>query len=254
MKLRTDLARRLGGLLLWGLTAAVFFAAADPYLWSDPLHRLAQSVVFHQDYAQGALVKEASEPFWKPLLWLVRSIAWPSGVFVVRLDTLIGLLGLAGLVHLWRSQRVSRLAHHRGGLFVGVAYQMAAVYEDGLRAALFGRGCGVPRACVGAADAVDGPAPSEGWRALKFRRVMRVFRILSIARCRRRFDAAHCFVACHEPGLPGCNGVLGRPCAGHNFGRVYGDAAPDVRHVQRWRHSACRACQGAAPAGMGVLK
>ena len=87
----------------------MFFAAADPYLWSDPLHRLVQSVVFHQDYAQGALVKEAREPFWKPLVWLVRSIAWPSGVFVVRLDTLIGLLGLAGLVHLWRSQRVFAL-------------------------------------------------------------------------------------------------------------------------------------------------
>ncbi len=106
---QTDLARRMGGLLLWGLIAAGVFLAANPYLWSDPMHRLAQSVLFHPGYAQSALVEEANEPVWKPLVWLVRSIAWPSEVFLVRLDTLIALLAAVGLTRLWRSQRVFAL-------------------------------------------------------------------------------------------------------------------------------------------------
>jgi hypothetical protein len=90
---------------------------ADPHMWSDPLHRIVQSALFHGDYAQGQTVKEASEPFWKPLLWLVRSIAWPADVFVVRLDTLIGLLGLVGVFRLWRTQRVFAL-----WLIIGVIF------------------------------------------------------------------------------------------------------------------------------------
>ena len=92
----------------------------------------------------------------------LKPVTWPPGVFLVRLDTLITRAG-GGRVgaSLAQPTRVRALAHHRVGLFVGVAYQMAAVYEDGLRAALFGRGCGVPRACVGAVAAVDGPAPSR---------------------------------------------------------------------------------------------
>jgi hypothetical protein len=115
---RRELAYRVGGLLLWGLIAAGVFAAANPRMWSEPLHRILQSALFHGDFAQGKRVKEVGEPFWKPLVWLVRSIAWPKDVFVVRLDTLIGLLGLAGLLRLWRSQRVFALWLILGVIFL----------------------------------------------------------------------------------------------------------------------------------------
>ncbi len=110
-------ARRLGWLLLWGLIAVAVFFAANPRMWSDPQHRLIQSVLFHGAYAQSAAVTEAGAPFWKLLVWLFSPVRWPPGIFVVMLDTFIGILACVGLRRLWRSNRVAAL-----WLIIGLAF------------------------------------------------------------------------------------------------------------------------------------
>jgi ABC-type sugar transport system permease subunit len=96
-------------LLPWGLIAIAVFFVADPRMWSDPLGRLAQSVLFHGDYAQSAHVKEANFPFWQPLVWLLGPVPWHPGVFVIMLDTFITVLAGLGLGRLWRQHRVFAL-------------------------------------------------------------------------------------------------------------------------------------------------
>ena len=97
------------GLLLWGLIALAVFVAANPRMWSDPLGRLAQSLLYHGDYAQSAHVREYNFPFWQPLIWLLESVPWHPGVFIVALDPLIAILAALGLGRLWRKYRVFAL-------------------------------------------------------------------------------------------------------------------------------------------------
>jgi hypothetical protein len=96
-------------LLLWGLISLAVFFAADPRMWSDPLGRLVQSLLYHGDYAQSAHVREYNFPFWQPLVWLLGPVPWHPGVFVVALDTLIAVLAGLGLGRLWRKYRVFAL-------------------------------------------------------------------------------------------------------------------------------------------------
>ena len=96
-------------LLLWGLISLAVFFVADPRIWSDPLSRLTQSLVYHGDYAQSAHVREYSFPSWQPLIWLLETVPWHPGVFVVALDPLIAILAALGLGRLWRKYRVFAL-------------------------------------------------------------------------------------------------------------------------------------------------
>jgi hypothetical protein len=96
-------------LLLWGLISVAVFFAADPRMWSDPLGRLTQSLLYHGDYAQSAHVREYSFPSWQPLIWLLESVPWHPGVFVVALDPFIAVLAALGLGRLWRKYRVFAL-------------------------------------------------------------------------------------------------------------------------------------------------
>ncbi len=106
-----SIARKSGlwKLILWGLIALAVFFAANPRMWSDPLGRLAQSLLFHGDYAQSAHVRESNFPFWQPLVWLLGPVPWHPGVFVVALDTFIAVLAGLGLGRLWRTYRVFAL-------------------------------------------------------------------------------------------------------------------------------------------------
>jgi ABC-type sugar transport system permease subunit len=90
------------------ISLAVFFVA-NPRMWSDLLGRLAQSLLYHGDYAQSAHVREYNFPFWQPLVWLLGPVPWHPGVFVVALDTLIAVLAGLGLGRLWRRYRVFAL-------------------------------------------------------------------------------------------------------------------------------------------------
>ena len=96
-------------LLLWGLISLAVFFVADPRMWSDPLGRLTQSLLYHSDYAQSAHVREYSLPSWQPLIWLLESVPWHPGVFIVALDPLIAVLAALGLGRLWRKYRVFAL-------------------------------------------------------------------------------------------------------------------------------------------------
>ncbi len=98
-----------GWLLLWGLLAVAVFFAANPRLWSDPLGRLAQSLLYHGDYAQSAHVRQYNYPFWQPLVYLLGPVPWHPGVFVVAIDTLIAIFAGLGLGRLWRQHRVFAL-------------------------------------------------------------------------------------------------------------------------------------------------
>ncbi|MGD8792371.1 MAG: hypothetical protein PVF47_07430, partial [Anaerolineae bacterium] len=86
----------------WGFLALLVFFIADPYLWPDPAGRLAESILFHGEYAGSDAVQQANLPLWQPLAWLFQSVPWHPGVFAVALDGLIALLALLGLKPLWR--------------------------------------------------------------------------------------------------------------------------------------------------------
>jgi sugar lactone lactonase YvrE len=101
-------ALRWRDLLLFGLVAALTFLAFNPILWPDPPGRLADSVAFHGAYTASAEVARYSYPWWKPLDYMSRSfpVQWHGGVFLLPLDELIFLAGLAGLVWLLWPTRV----------------------------------------------------------------------------------------------------------------------------------------------------
>jgi ABC-type sugar transport system permease subunit len=94
-----------------GLAVAVFFAA-DPYLWPDPVGRLASSLAYHAGYATSAAVQDTGWPMWQPLVWLAGSVPvnWePPGTFVVAVDLVISALAVLGLRQLWSERRVYAL-------------------------------------------------------------------------------------------------------------------------------------------------
>lgn len=93
-------------ILVWGLLAVLFFFIGDPYLWSDPLGRLQQSIGFNNQFS----ATHAVYPVWQPLLWLLLPIPQqPSihafarpGNFLVLLDTLFFPLAILGIGRLAR--------------------------------------------------------------------------------------------------------------------------------------------------------
>jgi len=90
----------------WGLISVAMFVAFDPRLWVDGVRRLKETVLYHESYAQSAHVQEAGYPVWQPLVWLMSSVPWHPGVFLVMLDLVITLLAVAGLRRTWQKQRV----------------------------------------------------------------------------------------------------------------------------------------------------
>ncbi len=96
-------------LLLWGTVAIAVFFVADPRLWSHPFQRLAQSLLYHGAYAQSAHVREANFPFWQPLVWLLGSVPWHPGVFLLPLDLPITIFAALGWRPFWQKHRVFAL-------------------------------------------------------------------------------------------------------------------------------------------------
>ena len=90
-----------------GLVILTFFMF-DPYLWHQPFPRLIDSLLFHQQYAQGAHVQEVGYPWIQPLLWVSRShgFLWhPDVFFYMGFDGPIFLLSLYGVYVEWRKRR-----------------------------------------------------------------------------------------------------------------------------------------------------
>ena len=101
--------------------AAVTFLALDPALWHDPFRRLANSILFHAQYSQGAHVQEVGYPWYQPLSWISRSwpnIWHPQIFFFFSLDGIIFLLALAGLYSEWRKRRWNLVWILSGVLFL----------------------------------------------------------------------------------------------------------------------------------------
>ncbi len=96
-------------MIAWGVIAFAVFFVADPYLWSDPINRLKESVLYHVGYAQSEGVKQANLPMWQPLVWLLESVPWHPGVFMISIDLVTTILALVGLPRLWRKQRAYAL-------------------------------------------------------------------------------------------------------------------------------------------------
>ncbi|HVP20962.1 MAG TPA: two-component regulator propeller domain-containing protein [Anaerolineaceae bacterium] len=81
------------------MLAALFtFWALDPYLWADPIGRLANSLFFHAQYTQGADVLRASYPWYQPVNWISAEVPWhPQVFFFPTLDVVIFILAIIGL-------------------------------------------------------------------------------------------------------------------------------------------------------------
>jgi len=103
------IVRALLPILLWGIGAIGVFFLTNPFLWHDPLGRLWESVTYHAGYATGEQVSSAMYPIWQPVLWLVRSVPWHPGVFVLGLDGIIALSALAGLGRMHKRNSVYSL-------------------------------------------------------------------------------------------------------------------------------------------------
>lgn len=97
--------------LLWGFISIIIFFAADPYLWSDPVGRLKDSILYHATYATGANeVQNAGFPMWQPFVWISMSpTLWHPNVFLIAPDFFITLFAFFGVIRLWKKERVYAL-------------------------------------------------------------------------------------------------------------------------------------------------
>ncbi len=94
-------------IFFWGFVSLLVFLFSDPYLWPNPLARLADSVFYHARYSTGAAeVASANFPLWQPLNWLGMSVPWNQQAFRVLLDPFITLLATFGLSRLWKKERI----------------------------------------------------------------------------------------------------------------------------------------------------
>ena len=94
----------------FALVGAIAFFAANPYLWADPVGRLASSVAFHGGYATSEEASAPGWPSWQPIVWLMGSVPFHGEEpFLVMIDLPITILAVFGLRRLWSGQRVYAL-------------------------------------------------------------------------------------------------------------------------------------------------
>lgn len=122
-----------GYLAIWAFLALLVFLAADPYLWANPVQRLAASLKFNIDFSQGPAVKYTAYPFWQPIQWLLKPMPQQPptrtplppfflqpGDFWVSIDTWILGLGIIGLPLM-----IKRHPEYFIWLAVGLAFLLA---------------------------------------------------------------------------------------------------------------------------------
>jgi hypothetical protein len=99
---------KLEHMVLYFFISGIVFFGFNPYLWHDPLNRLASTLSFHTQYAQGAHVQEVVYPWYQPFLWVSRSYGFiwhPDVFFYFGFDGLIFLFSLLGFWLCWKQQR-----------------------------------------------------------------------------------------------------------------------------------------------------
>jgi hypothetical protein len=85
-------------LVFYLLTALVTFWILDPYLWTDPINRLFNSLFFHVQYTQGVDVLTANYPWYQALNWISASVPWhPQVFFFPTLDLVVFVLAIIGI-------------------------------------------------------------------------------------------------------------------------------------------------------------
>lgn len=99
------LRRHVMRLLGWGGLALLVFYAANPFLWPNPVGRLAESIFAHVMFSQSAHVQESGLPFYQPFIWLFTSVPWHPAVIFVALDALTAALGVIGAWPMWQQAR-----------------------------------------------------------------------------------------------------------------------------------------------------
>jgi hypothetical protein len=94
--------------LLYLALAGITLLALDPVLWSNPIQRLGDALLFHVQYSQSAHVVETAYPWYQPFLWISRSWGYewhPDVIFYFGFDGLIALLSVVGLGLAWKQNR-----------------------------------------------------------------------------------------------------------------------------------------------------
>lgn len=114
------LRKSIPTILSWGLIALVVFFAFDPYLWTNPVGKLRESILYHAAYTTGASeIQNAGYPLWQPLVWLNMSpYDWHPQAFYFAIDSWITLLAAFGLAGVWKKQRIYVLWFIIGLLFL----------------------------------------------------------------------------------------------------------------------------------------
>ncbi len=102
------LVRRSAPLVPWGVIAIALFVAVSPHLWSNPLQRLIDSLLFHAKNSDVS-INTARYIWWQSLAWMGASAPWTDLALPVRVDGAIAVLAAIGLPALWRRQRVFAL-------------------------------------------------------------------------------------------------------------------------------------------------
>lgn len=108
---------RYGILIAYTAAALFFFFAMNPYLYTNPLGNLKESLLYSLNYSNSGNVKSAGYPFYQPLVWLSSSVpafvdmptqAMPSrgNEFIFQLDTFIFALAILGLGRMWKKHRL----------------------------------------------------------------------------------------------------------------------------------------------------
>ncbi|MBK9715346.1 MAG: ABC transporter permease subunit [Kouleothrix sp.] len=90
----------------WGLVALLFFYAADPALWPDPVGRLRESIAFNIGYTTGAQVQQTGFGWAYQLAWLSGAVPWHPGIAPLLLDGLFALFAVLAWRGMWREERL----------------------------------------------------------------------------------------------------------------------------------------------------
>jgi ABC-type sugar transport system permease subunit len=91
----------------WGAISFAIFFMADPFLWTEPLARLKDSLLYHVSYSTGASeVERANYPFWQQLINLTYNPYLAPKAFYIAIDPLITVVAAFGFGGLWKKQRL----------------------------------------------------------------------------------------------------------------------------------------------------
>jgi hypothetical protein len=92
---------------VWELLVLAAFFGCDPYIWKHA-GELFGSIEFHLLHTQSDQVVVSDLPFYQPFIWLSAPVGAfkpvTAGIYLIAIDTLIGLLALVGLLRLYKRQ------------------------------------------------------------------------------------------------------------------------------------------------------